>query len=78
MNQDSLKTVVAKATPSMSLHDFTEWGVREVAYIKPVEMNGRTVYAIFAANGRQLAVTENLDAAHGLLFQNDLEPFNLH
>mgnify|MGYP002529035287 FL=1 len=78
MNQDSLKTVVAKATPSMSLHDFTEWGVREVAYIKPVEMNGRTVYAIFAANGRQLAVTENLDAAHGLLFQNGLEPQGLH
>jgi len=78
MNQDSLKTVVAKATPSMSLHDFTEWGVREVAYIKPVEMNGRTVYAIFAANGQQLAVTENLDAAHGLLFQNGLEPQGLH
>ena len=44
----------------------------------PVEMNGRTVYAIFAANGRQLAVTENLDAAHGLLFQNGLEPQGLH
>lgn len=78
MNQDSLKTGVPQATPPMSLHDFTEWGVREVAYIKKIEFQGKPAFAIFAANGHQLAVTENLDAAHGLLFQNDLEPFNLH
>ncbi len=78
MNQDSLKTVVPKVTPSMSLHDFTEWGVREVAYIKKIEFEGKPAYAVYAANGHQLAVTESLDVAYGLLFQNDLEPLNVH
>ncbi len=78
MNQDFLKTATAKATPPMSLHDFTEWGVSQVAYIKRIEFEGKPSFAIFAANGRQLAVTENLEAAHGLLFQNGLEPQGVH
>lgn len=78
MNQDSLKTAVAKATPPMSPRDFTEWGVSEVAYIKKIEFGGKPAFAVYAANGRQLALTENLDAAYGLLFQNDLEPQGLH
>ncbi len=78
MNQDSLKTAVPKAPSPMSLHDFTEWGVREVAYIKNIEFEGRPAFAIYAANGRQLAMTKNLDAAYGLLFENDLEPVSLH
>ena len=49
MNQDSLKTVVPKATPPMSLHDFTEWGVREVAYIKEIEFEGKPAFAVYAA-----------------------------
>ena len=78
MNQDSLKTVVPMATPPMSVHDFTEWGVREIAYIKKIEFEGKQAFAVYAANGHQLAVTENLDVAYGLLFQNDLEPISLH
>ena len=78
MNQDSLKTVVPKVTPPMSLHDFTEWGLREVAYVKKIEFEGKPAFAVYAANGHQLAVTESLDVAYGLLFQNDLEPLNVH
>ena len=78
MNQDSLKTVVPMATPPMSVYDFTEWGVSEVAYIKKIEFKGKQAFAVYAANGHQLAVTENLDVAYGLLFQNDLEPISLH
>ena len=78
MNQDSLKTGATKATPPMSVHDFTEWGVRRVAYIKKIEFEGKQAFAVYAANGHQLAVTENLDVAYGLLFQNDLDPVNVH
>ncbi len=78
MNQDSFKTAAAKAMSPMSLHDFTEWGVSQVAYVKKIEFEGKPSFAIFAANGRQLAVTENLEAAHGLLFQNGLEPQDVH
>lgn len=78
MNQDSLKTALPVETTPMSVQDFTDWGLANVAYIKPVEMNGRTVYAVFAANGRQLGLMETLNSAHAALFQNDLEPVSLH
>ncbi len=78
MNQDSLKTGFPAETPPMSVQDLTDWGLTDVAYIKPVEMNGRTVYAVFAANGQQLWLMETLNGAHAALFQNDLEPISLH
>ena len=78
MNQDSLKTSATMATPPMSVHDFIEWGVRDIAYIKKIEFEGKPAFAVYAANGHQLVVTENLDVAYGLLFRNDLEPVNVH
>ncbi len=78
MNQDSLKTGVPNATPPMSVHDFTEWGVREVAYVKKIDLKGKPAFAVYAANGHQLAVTETMETACGLLFQNDLEPVTVH
>ncbi len=62
----------------MILQDFTEWGLSEVAYIKAVEMDGRTVYAVFAANGQQLGLMENRNAAYAAMFENDLDPIALH
>ncbi len=78
MNKDTLKTGLPEEAPSLSVQDFTDWGLTNVAYIKPVEMNDRTVYAIYAANGQQLGLVETLDGAHAALFQNDLEPISLH
>jgi len=78
MNKDSLKTITAGETSPMSVHDFTEWGVSQVAYIKKIEFEGKPAFAVYAANGQQLAVTESLNVAYGLLFQNDLEAVTVH
>jgi len=78
MNRDTLKTGSLGKNPPMTVQDFTEWGVTEVAYIKAAEMDGRTVYAVFAANGQQLGLMESQNAAYAALFENDLEPVALH
>jgi len=78
MNSNSLKTVSPFAPPHMSVQDFIDLGLTEVAYVKPVEMDGRTAYAVFAANGQQLGVMESRNTALAALFQNDLEPISLH
>lgn len=78
MNKETLKTGSLKKTLPMSVQDFTEWGLTQVAYIKPIEMDGRTIYGVFAANGQKLGLMENLNAAHVALFENDLEPVALH
>lgn len=78
MIRDILKTGSLEKYQHMPVQDFTEWGLTEVAYIKPTIMDGRTLYAVFAANGQQLGLMENLNTAYSALFENDLEPVALH
>ncbi len=78
MNKDSLKTGKPNAAPVMSTHDFAQWGAQHVAYIKPVEVNGGTKFAVFAANGQQLGLMETPDIARAAVIQNDLEPLSVH
>ncbi len=78
MNKDSLKSGNPDATPVMSAHDFAQWGAEHVAYINPVEVNGRTVFAVVAANGQQLGLMETPDLARAAAIQNDLELLTVH
>lgn len=78
MNRQTPK-IHPSATPlPMSVHDFQEWGAEQVAYIKQVDMNGHTGFAVYAANGRQLGVMENHDTAMAAVIQNELEPVSVH
>ena len=78
MNKDSLKTGTPDAAPVMSAQDFAQWGFEHVAYIKPVEINGGTKFAVYAANGQQLGIMETSDKALAAIIQNDLEPLSVH
>ena len=78
MKNNTGKSTSPETSLPMSAHDFTEWGVPHVAYIKPVAVEGRTAYAIFAANGQQVGMADRLDVARAAVLQNDLEPVNVH
>lgn len=78
MNHDPLNTGPAKAPPPMSPDDFALWGMAHVAYVKPLEIEGKTVVGIFAANGQRMGLTENVDLARAVVIQNDLEPLSVH
>ena len=58
--------------------EFSQLGVGQLAYIRPVEMNGMPAFAIHSAAGQQLAVVPSRAAAIGLVRQNDMEPASLH
>ena len=53
-------------------------GIQDVAFVKPVVVEGETRYAIHAADGTQMAVVPNRDVAFAVVRQNDLEPVSLH
>lgn len=57
---------------------FLALGSMNVAYIKPVTIDGLTVYAIHAADGQELAVFDERDVAFVAARQNDLEPVSVH
>lgn len=78
MNQNPLDTGSPRGPSRMSSADFALWGMAEVAYVKPVEIEGKTVVGIFAANGQRMGMTENLALARAVVVQNDLEPLSVH
>ncbi len=78
MNHDQHKIKAPKGLPPMSTRDFAELGFQQVAYIKPVEGEDGTAFAVFAANGQQLGLMETRDVAQAALIQNDLEPVSVH
>ena len=53
-------------------------GIKDMAYVKDVEVDGETVVALFAANGQQIAVMEDRQAAVAAAWQNGLAPMTLH
>jgi hypothetical protein len=62
----------------MSIEELLGLGVKNVAYLKDVEVDGATAVAIFAANGQQLALVPDRNAAMSAAWENGLAPMPLH
>lgn len=53
-------------------------GVSELAYVKPVLVEGSRVYAIHAADGSPMAVTDDREVAIAAIRQHEMEPALVH
>jgi len=62
----------------ISSREFALLGLNEVAYVKPVVVNDEVNFAIFSADGTQVAVLPDRDIALATIRQHDLEPASLH
>jgi hypothetical protein len=61
-----------------STQDFMALGVEQVAYVKPVQIEGETVYAVHAADGTQMAIIDERATAFAAVRKNDMEPLSVH
>jgi hypothetical protein len=57
---------------------FAALGMEQIAYIKPIVVDGQTGFGIYTANGQQVAVMPNRDLAIEAVRQNDLAPLLVH
>jgi hypothetical protein len=62
----------------ISTTEFAQLGMEGVAYMKPVVVDGNQGYAIFAADGSQLAIVPTREIAAAVIRQHDLEPVSVH
>jgi hypothetical protein len=53
-------------------------GAGVLAYVRPQDVEGRTIYLIYSADGQQIGGYENLEVALAACRQNDLEPLRVH
>ena len=62
----------------ISVLDFLNFGIRHVAYIRPIKVENKAAFAIHAADGTPLSVMESMEAAIVVVRHNDLEPVTVH
>ncbi|CAO3351611.1 DUF1150 family protein [Azospirillum sp. 11R-A] len=62
----------------LSTQDFASFGLGDVAYVRPVEMDGAAAFAIHAADGTPLSVVADRELAFAAIVQNDMEPVSVH
>ena len=81
MNTDSPtnnETTVRFDIRHLSVEDLARLGVSQIAYVKPVMMNGTPAFAIHAADGTPMAVTGNRDVAISAIIQHEMLPTMVH
>lgn len=57
---------------TISTDDLAKLGVSQIAYVKPVLVNGAMAFAIHAADGTPMGVTENQDVALAAIQQHEM------
>ncbi len=62
----------------MTQDQLAQLGVPNLAYIKPVIMNGTAVFAIHAADGSPMAVATERDMAIAAVVQHEMLPALVH
>ena len=62
----------------ISPKEFALLGMQDLAYIKRVTLNGAAAFAVFAADGTQVAALPSRELAYATVRQHDLEPVSVH
>lgn len=53
-------------------------GMANMAYVRPVKKGGREGYAIHAADGTALAITDDMSVAIATIVEHDMQPVSVH
>jgi len=62
----------------LSQTQLMELGMSQLAYVKPVWLDGTTAFAIFAADGSPMAVAANCDLAVAAIVEHEMVPALVH
>ena len=74
-NDDTLRLL-----KKLSIQDFLDVGLDQVAYIKRIETEHENddIYAVHAADGSQISLMDSYDTAVAAIRVNDLYPVTVH
>lgn len=68
------KEVIQNLPPQV----FSNLGVDQIAYVRPVEENEHQFFAVHAANGQEMMVFDNPIEATDFIRMNNLYPITVH
>lgn len=61
----------------ISAQELLALGLKDIAYLKEIEVDGGTAVAIHAANGQQIALMPDRNAAVAAVWENGMAPVAL-
>ena len=62
----------------LSIEQLAQLGVSQIAYVKPVTVNGAHGFAIHAADGTPMAMADDRDVAMAAIIQHEMFPLSVH
>jgi len=62
----------------LSAGQLAELGMTQLAYVKPVVVNGEPAFAIHAADGTPMAIAGDFEVAFAAVRQHDMMPLSVH
>lgn len=72
------QTEIFNKLRDISAQDFLALGKEQVAYVRPVKVDGKKAYAVHAADGTPMIVLESYNSAMNMLVREDMVPATLH
>ncbi len=83
MNDENTMSQHLPTPTSIDIHDITaeqlgSLGMSQIAYVKPVTVNGTHAFAIHAADGTPMAVTADCATAFAAIVQHEMFPSLVH
>ena len=62
----------------LSAEQLAQLGVSQIAYVKPVTVNGQNGFAIHAADGTPMALIANREVAMAAIQQHEMHALSVH
>ncbi len=78
MTHPDSPTFVITDIRTLSPADLGRLGMEQLAYVKPVILNGARAFAIHAADGTPMAVAQDHSLAMAAIVQHEMVPAQVH
>jgi hypothetical protein len=62
----------------ISTEQLAQLGMQQIAYVKPVVVDGTAAFAIHAADGTPMAIAAGRDVAVAAIMQHEMVPAQVH
>lgn len=64
--------------PFLANFDLARLGLRDVAYVRPLMLDGRSVFSVHSADGREIGIAATMREAVETAHSFDLVPIPVH
>ena len=77
-NEDQAVMAAIVDIRHISTEQLAQLGLQQIAYVKPIVVNGSAAFAIHAADGTPIMLTDSREAAIANAWSNELQAVSVH